>query len=397
MRSIFDRPLFLLGAFASLLLAANEVRFETRMPLGGDLSQIWLAGYLVDRGDFATLYVPTAFSSAGQGLIELFYHPQAWWSYPPTTLLLGCPLALLSYPVALALFSVLQACLAAVTGAVVTDKRLPRAGAIAIALFSPALLLSLVFGQFSVPVACFLVLGVFALPKRPALAGLLFGLTAVKPQFGALLPLALAAGGEWRAFASAALTVAGLCLGTAAAFGSDVWLDFVTKTLPQQAQLIGDLLNYGAVGHSVRDTLLLAGTPRPLAGAVQAIAALIATLATASAFKRTSDPHLRAFVLGLAAVTLLPHANIYDAAIPAMGALALYGSEKPLHPVALTAVFVTWLSPTAHAILGFFGCYKFAPMFEVLVLAVTLFILERAAWDDRRGAESGSTTGAIAA
>jgi alpha-1,2-mannosyltransferase len=397
MRSMFDRPLFLLGAFASVLLAINEVRVETRMPLGGDFSQIWLAGVLVNRGDFATLYVPTAFSSAGHGLIELFYHPQAWWSYPPTTLLLGCPLALLSYPAALAVFSLLQATLAAVTGAVVTDKRLPRAGAIAIILFSPALLLSLVFGQFSAPVACFLTLGVFSLQKRPALAGLLFGLTAVKPQFGVLLPLALAAGGEWRAFASAALTVTGLCLGTAVAFGPDVWLDFVTKTLPQQAHLIGDLSNYGAVGHSVRDTLMLAGTPRPLAGAVQAAAALIAALTTVSAFRRTTDPHLRAFVLTLAAVTLLPYANIYDAAIPAMGALALYGSEKPLHPVALAAVFVIWLAPTADAYLGIFGLYKFAPMFEFLVLAATLGILERTASEHQCGAKSGSDAGAVAA
>ena len=48
------------------------------------------------------------------------------------------------------------------------------------------------------------------LDRRPLVAGMLFGLLAYKPQFGLMIPLALAAGGRWRRFAAAAATVA-LC------------------------------------------------------------------------------------------------------------------------------------------------------------------------------------------
>ena len=41
--------------------------------------------------------------------------------------------------------------------------------------------------------------------RRPVLAGLLIGCLTWKPQFGILLPVALAASNRWRAFASAAM------------------------------------------------------------------------------------------------------------------------------------------------------------------------------------------------
>ena len=50
-------------------------------------------------------------------------------------------------------------------------------------------------------------LGLTLLSSRPWLAGLLIGLASVKPHFGVLIPLALVAGGYWRSFFSAALTV----------------------------------------------------------------------------------------------------------------------------------------------------------------------------------------------
>jgi hypothetical protein len=40
--------------------------------------------------------------------------------------------------------------------------------------------------------------GLLMLERRPFVAGLLLGCLAYKPQFAAILPLALAAGGYWR-------------------------------------------------------------------------------------------------------------------------------------------------------------------------------------------------------
>ena len=44
------------------------------------------------------------------------------------------------------------------------------------------------------------------------LTGILFGLMAYKPQFGLMIPIALAAGGYWRSFAAAAATAVLLTL-----------------------------------------------------------------------------------------------------------------------------------------------------------------------------------------
>jgi hypothetical protein len=52
------------------------------------------------------------------------------------------------------------------------------------------------------------------------------GCLSYKPQFGMLFPVALAAGNHWRAFASAAVTVALLVGVTIAALGTDVWTAF---------------------------------------------------------------------------------------------------------------------------------------------------------------------------
>jgi len=362
-----------LGAVTGIVLALNEVRFDVHMPLGGDFAQIWLAGYLTNHGQMAALFDPERFSQTGLTLIDHFYHPKAYWSYPPTTLLFAAPFALLPYKLALALFALGQAALAAWTAVTVTRQRLLPAAAGTIGVTSAALMLSTAFGQFSMPVACLIVLGVFHLEKRPGLAGVLFALTAVKPQFGLLIPVALLAAREWRAFASAAITILGLVAASIAAFGIEAWINCVTKTLPQQAAFIGDMRAYGPVAHSVRDTLLLAGVARPLASLAQWAAAAAAVAAVVAVFARSRDAHVRAFVLTSAAVSVLPYANLYDAALPALGALALYGRPGDLSPWMLSAVFVLWLGPATDAVLGLLGLFKFVPLFGAISLGAVAY------------------------
>ena len=75
------------------------------------------------------------------------------------------------------------------------------------------------FGQNGAFTAALLVGGLLAAPKRPILAGVLFGLLTVKPQLGILIPFCLLASRNWRAFASAAVTTVTLVLLTGLAFG----------------------------------------------------------------------------------------------------------------------------------------------------------------------------------
>jgi hypothetical protein len=65
------------------------------------------------------------------------------------------------------------------------------------------------------------------LETKPLLAVLLYGLLAYKPQFGVMIPLALAAGGYWRSFDAAAVTILLLVLTVTALFGVEVWTAFL--------------------------------------------------------------------------------------------------------------------------------------------------------------------------
>src|SRR5205085_10898883 len=59
--------------------------------------------------------------------------------------------------------------------------------------------------------------------RRPIAAGLLFGTLCYTPQFALLVPLALAAIGQWRAIAAGAASGAAFLLLSLALFGADTW------------------------------------------------------------------------------------------------------------------------------------------------------------------------------
>src|SRR5581483_2602286 len=93
---------------------------------------------------------------------------------------------------------------------------------------SPPSVLVLVTGQVTFFVAAFTVAGLYALKRRPALAGVLFGLAgALKPQALVLLPLALLATREWRALLTTATTVAAAVVVSALLFGVGAWFEWI--------------------------------------------------------------------------------------------------------------------------------------------------------------------------
>ncbi len=59
-------------------------------------------------------------------------------------------------------------------------------------------------------------------PQRPILAGVLAGLLTIKPHLGLILPFCFIAGGHWRTFVSASITVIVLVLVTGIGFGFEV-------------------------------------------------------------------------------------------------------------------------------------------------------------------------------
>src|SRR3984893_6397971 len=96
-----------------------------------------------------------------------------------------------------------------------------------LALAFPAVLINVGHGHNGFLTAALLGGGLVILDRRALIARFLVGLMAYKPQFGLMIPIALAAGGYWRTFAAAAVTAVLLTLVTTLAFGVQVWHAFL--------------------------------------------------------------------------------------------------------------------------------------------------------------------------
>ena len=192
---------YALGTVAWFAMSKNGRDWQNQQ-FGADFSEVYAAGTLVDVGQAAAPYdMPRHFERQR----ELFGADAAiyTWNYPPFFLGAAGLLALLPY---LAALLVWQAATFAGYLAAIGGILRPRLALLAAAAF-PAVYSNFGHGQTGFLVAGLMGGGLMLLDRRPALAGVLLALVAIKPQFGPLIPIALAAGGRWRAFAAATITV----------------------------------------------------------------------------------------------------------------------------------------------------------------------------------------------
>jgi hypothetical protein len=239
------RALAVLGGFALLATAAAylyAVQWNHAIPrdgstlvVGRDFLNFWMYGraaWLPDPGRWydVTLYQHELAALLGDG------YPGQNWSYPPSVMLLAAPFGAIGYLPALGLWTLAGL---AVFLAAARRQRDDTTAFVAAAL-SPAVIFCVISGQSSLLTAAML-LGIFAwLDRRPVAAGVLIGLLTLKPQLGVLFPFFLIASARWTVFASAAVTTLALAGVTAALFGMDVWLAFITQGLPVQNIVLSD-------------------------------------------------------------------------------------------------------------------------------------------------------------
>jgi len=226
-----------------LVTAHGLVDIQGR-PLGTDFSSFYSAGTHVLEGNAQAPY-DLARQHAREQAIFGEATPFYSWFYPPFFLFITAALALLPYGAAFVTWQVVTLVLYLLAiRAIVPSPRLRREGRdegasprgsesrteLLLAVAFPAVLVNLGHGQNGFLSAALLGGALAVLDRRPIVAGFLFGLLAYKPQFGLMIPLALAAGGHWRSFAAAAATIALLAVGATAAFGPDVWRAFFDST-----------------------------------------------------------------------------------------------------------------------------------------------------------------------
>ena len=328
-----------LGALLAISKGLND--YQGR-PLGTDFSNVYAAGKYVLEGKSAAPYDWPLQHKKEQ---EIFGEqtPFYGWHYPPIFLFLAAALALLPYLAALAVWQASTLALYLLSIRAI----LPRAAIWLPALAYPAVLINIAHGHNGFLTAALIGGGLYLLRSKPVAAGILLGLLIYKPQFGVLIPLALAAGGYWRAFVAAGLTVLALCAASYVAFGIETWDAFRdSMTLTREIVLEKGDTGFHKI-QSVFAAVRLLGGSAGLAYAAQGI-----VFVTVAAFVFRLWRGNRAFALKAAALIAgsmlaTPYLLDYDLMIaaPAIAFLAGHGLNKGFAPNEKSLLVFVFIAP----------------------------------------------------
>ena len=370
------------AGFLFLVATAHGDIDRQGRPLGTDFSDVYAAGtYVLEGRPEAPFDPPTQYAreQALFGAATPFYG----WHYPPYFLFIAGALAKMPYGLALAVWQASTLALyllvvwrivgssfrgarsanpESITTAVaaesgntpstqglwIPDSRFAASGmTVLLALAYPAVLINIGHGQNGFLTAALLGGALITLDRRPLIAGILIGLLVYKPQFGLMIPLALIAGGRWRTFAAAAVTVVVLTLVTTIAFGLDVWHAFVLSTKFSRTVV----LEQGQTGwqkiQSVFSWARMWGAPIPLAYALQGALTIALGIAIVRLWRSAAPAALKSAALCLAAILATPYSLDYDMMVlaPAIAFLAVDGVRRGFRPWEKTALAALWLAP----------------------------------------------------
>lgn len=317
-----------LGYFAFVgweLARGYEAAARGEMPLYTDYTSLYAASLLVRTEPAENLFRPhqmyranvaSAYAVYGDGISEAQARKTGYapWMYPPTFILFAIPLAYLPYLLSFFVW------IAATSLPYLMAMRaiIRNRNAFPFALAAPPALFNLAYGQTGFLSAGLIGLGLAQLPRRPVIAGICIGLASVKPHLGVLIPLALAAGGHWRVFGSAAATVAGLVVASVAILGMDPWYGFIGTALFHLDGFQAGAYTWNSMT-SVLSTAYMAGIELHHAWTLQHVTSAIVALCVTAVWRHgRSHPEtlgLQAAILCLATPLAIPMVYLYDLAI----------------------------------------------------------------------------------
>lgn len=335
-----------LALFVFLAAGTHGWIVPLKTPTSTDFVSFYAAGSLADSGTPRLAYDRAAHYAAEEraaapGIVYNFFY------YPPPYLVVCAALARLPYIPAFVIFEAVGLAFYLFVMRRVLGE--PRWAALIPILAFPPVLWTIGLGQNG-----FLTAGLFAaatllVDRRPATAGLLFGMLCVKPHFALLVPVALAAGGRWRAFCAAAAAAAGLCLLSLMLFGWHTWQDFLRAALAsRQVYASGRIPFTGFV--TPFGAAMLLGAPLRVAGIAQGVATLAAGIFVGFVWRRNLPLPVRAASLVSATLAAIPLALFYDLVLAGVAAAwLLRAGNSRLLPEwgrpALAVLYVISLDP----------------------------------------------------
>jgi hypothetical protein len=380
---------FYVLAIVGWIALADGLVDRNGKPLGTDFSNVYAAGMLTLEGRASDAYDPARQHAAEKkvfGPETLFFG----WHYPPFFLMVAAVLATLPY--GWALFAWMALTIPAYLAAM--RAILPRPETLLVAAAFPAVFVNIGHGQNGFLSAALLAGALLWLDRRPALAGLLFGLLAYKPQFGILIPLVLLVTGRWTVIGAASATVAALSAITWLVFGAGVWNAFAASAEFSRAVV----LEAGATGwekiQSIFSAVRNLGGPPEIAYAAQATLLLALAASLISLWRGRAAYDLKAAALVIACLLATPYVLDYDLMVLAVSIafFVRHGLANGFRNYEITLLAVAWAMPlVARNIMGATG----VPLGLLTLLALYVAILRRAAADvdaaDRESVQAART------
>ena len=291
------------------------------------------------RADFGTLWA--ALQSAEP------YGPVNF-PYPPSSLPIFQPFALLDFAPAMILWVSLSACALAIS----TGSRW-----VPLLLLAPPVLWALPSGQTSVLMGA-LIFGGLRLLRKPVAAGFMFGLVlTVKPQLMTVLLAGLLLSGHWRILFCTGATFAAMTVLSGAIFGFGQWLSWF--------DVLSRFTEFHETNAAYRRNEIAFGIPWPLR-----IAALIAgAILVAKAIERRDAVELIVIAVGFALIAS-PHAMGYEFAVVSPAFIWLIARRRWAAPATVVFMSTTVLVWSSGGALRSFSPYLWTLL--ILIMAVVV-------------------------
>jgi len=304
--------LFEIAMFGFFAAGAHGLIVPLANPISTDFVSFYAAGSLADAGTPWLAYDRAAHHFAEQQATApgIGYN---YFYYPPVFLLICAALARLPYLVAYLTFQ-----LATLIPVFLLVRQIAHRVPTILLLAFPPVFWTLGTGQNAFLTASLFAGGTLLIERRPILAGLLLGALCYKPHFGLLIPVALVAGGHWRSFIAAALSVGALVGASLALFGVETWQAFLTASMGSQAVYTTRAIDLAGLASPFGALLVLGASPT-LAYIGQGCATLALLGVVWTVWRQTTDLPLRAAILLTATPLAVPVVMFYDLLLVGVG------------------------------------------------------------------------------
>jgi len=328
---------------------------------GADFVQSYTLGHLAHDHQIDAMYDMRALHDAQAALVPASAADLYPAVYPPQVAALFAPVSGWSYQRALLVWTLLS-----IVGYVlivwsawrpVSDVLSDRPLVIAAAAAFPPFWSLVLHGQITVLVLAAFWLGWLALERGHRLvAGVAFGLLAIKPQFGIPLAMVVLIGREWPMLVGALASVVAQVAAASWVLGLEAFRLFVAATWSITLNNVDALEAKPFLSHSLRTLTRLA--PNWIGVPMWVALAAVVLWYTARVWRSDAPLRVRLGIVVLASVLVNPHLIIYDATVLVLPLLwfGAYMHEAERCPVAAPFwITVYWLfaslfAPTAAAI-----------------------------------------------